>query len=56
MPNELKPTAKDFQKLNNNIEKSIKENDNMLLMSNIYASNNLPCGNEENERKLIKKR
>ena len=47
VPEELKPTAKDYAELDARIENRMEENRNMLFLSEIYASNAMPCGNVE---------
>ena len=47
VPEELRPTAKDFAYLEARIEKRMEENRNMMFLSEIYAANSMPCGNIE---------
>ena len=47
VPEELRPTAKDFAKLDARIYKRMEENRNMMFLSEIYAANSMPCGNVE---------
>lgn len=48
VPDELKPTAIDYEELERNISIKTNENEEMLFLSSVYASNNLPC------QKLVK--
>ena len=47
VPEELVPTAQDFDELDNNSERRGKETDEMLANSMIYAADSLPCGINE---------
>ena len=47
VPEELRPTAKDYAELEAIIEKRMEENRNMMFLSEIYAANGMPCGNIE---------
>ena len=44
VPEDLKPTQRDFIELASNIYLKTEENRNMLFLSEEYAKNNLPCG------------
>ena len=55
VPEELKPTPKDFAELEARIEKRMEENRNMMFLSEIYAANSMPCGNIQ-VKKLSKNR
>ena len=44
VPDELKPSDKDFMELDNRIAIKTEENRNMLYKSGIYAQNGMPCG------------
>ena len=44
VPDELKPSNKDFMELDNRIAIKTEENRNMLYKSGIYAENSMPCG------------
>ena len=45
VPEELKPTPKDFAELDRKIFERTEETRNMLFLSEMYAKNSTPCGN-----------
>ena len=45
VPEELKPTSKDFAELDRRIFEKTEETKNMLFLSEMYAKNSTPCGN-----------
>lgn len=50
VPDELKPTSKDYAELNKNIEEKLEVNNEMLILSEQYASKCMPVG----ETKILK--
>ncbi|MBR1376595.1 MAG: hypothetical protein IJ565_02155 [Bacilli bacterium] len=56
VPEELKPTPKDFAELEARIERGMEENRNMLFLSEIYAANSMPCGNIESTKQIKTKK
>ena len=44
LPDEKKPTAKDYAELQRKIDIRMRENDEMLAMSIKYARESMPCG------------
>ena len=50
VPEELRPTVKDFIELDERIEKRTEENRNILFLSEIYAANGMPCENIETKK------
>lgn len=45
IPDEKKPTAKDYAELEKRIAIRTRENDEMLALSIMYARESMPCGN-----------
>ena len=56
VPEELKPTPKDFAELDARIEKRCEENRNMMILSEIYVANSMPCGNIETTKQIKTKK
>ena len=56
VPEELRPTAKDFAELDARIEKRCEENRNMMFLSEIYAANGMPCGSIQTPKNVKTKK
>ena len=53
---DLKPIPIDIAELDARIEKRIEENRNMMFLSEMYAANNMPCGNIELTKQIKTKK